>query len=102
MISLIDGRNTICCAIYRRNSVIYTIYRILAGFGKDEVGSSNLPSSSRKASKSRDFEVFCCKNVENGVGQNVGQGVDPHRDPHGERCGKYQRGLGRKLRLSAL
>ena len=26
---------------------------------------------------------FCCKNAENGVGQNVGQLPDPHRDPHG-------------------
>ena len=25
---------------------------------------------------------FCCKNAENGVGQNVGQPPDPHRDPH--------------------
>lgn len=26
--------------------------------------------------------LFCCKNVEKGVGQNVGQLPDPHRDPH--------------------
>ena len=26
--------------------------------------------------------LFCCKNAENGVGQNVGQLPDPHRDPH--------------------
>jgi hypothetical protein len=28
--------------------------------------------------------LFCCKNAENGVGQNVGQLPDPHRDPHAE------------------
>ena len=26
--------------------------------------------------------LFCCKNAENGVGQNAGQLPDPHRDPH--------------------
>lgn len=26
--------------------------------------------------------LFCCKNAENGVGQNVGKPPDPHRDPH--------------------
>ena len=28
------------------------------------------------------FGVFCCKNAENGAGQNVGQLPDLHRDPH--------------------
>ena len=41
--------------------------------GKDEVGSSNLPSSSKKASKTSVFDAFCCKNAEKCVGQNVGQ-----------------------------
>ena len=50
--------------------------------GKDEVGSSNLPSSSKKHRKLRLSVLFCCKNAENGVGQNVGQLPDPHRDPH--------------------
>ena len=52
--------------------------------GKDEVGSSNLPSSSKKASKTSVFDAFCCKNAEKCVGQNVGQLPDPHRDPHNE------------------
>ena len=52
--------------------------------GKDEVGSSNLPSSSKKHRKLRFSVLFCCKNAENGVGQNVGQLPDPHRDPHNE------------------
>ena len=55
--------------------------------GKDEVGSSNLPSSSKKHRKLRFLVLFCCKNAENGVGQNVGQPPDPHRDPHVEMCG---------------
>jgi len=50
--------------------------------GKDEVGSSNLPSSSKKHRKLRFSMLFCCKNAENGVGQNVGQLPDSHRDPH--------------------
>ena len=50
--------------------------------GKDEVGSSNLPSSSKKRRKLRLSMLFCCKNAENGVSQNVGQLPDPHRDPH--------------------
>ena len=50
--------------------------------GKDEVGSSNLPSSSKKHRKLRFSMLFCCKNAGNGVGQNVGQLPDPHRDPH--------------------
>ena len=58
--------------------------------GKDEVGSSNLPSSSKKHRKLRLSVLFCCKNAENGVGQNVGQLPDPHRDPHGEMRGKSQ------------
>ena len=55
--------------------------------GKDEVGSSNLPSSSKKASKTSVFDAFCCKNAEKCVGQNVGQPPDPHRDPHAKMCG---------------
>ena len=41
--------------------------------GKDEVGSSNLPSSSKKHRKLRFSVLFCCKNAENGASQNVGQ-----------------------------
>ena len=50
--------------------------------GKDEVGSSNLPSSSKKHRKLRFSVLFCYKNAEKCVGQNVGQLPDPHRDPH--------------------
>ena len=67
--------------------------------GKDEVGSSNLPSSSKKASKTSVFDAFCCKNAEKCVGQNVGQLPDPHRDPHNEMCGKSQRAPERRLCL---
>ena len=41
--------------------------------------------------------LFCCKNAENGVGQNVGQLPDPHRDPHAEMHGKGERAPERKL-----
>ena len=41
--------------------------------GKDEVGSSNLPSSSKKHRKLRFSVLFCCKNAANGASQNVGQ-----------------------------
>ena len=67
--------------------------------GKDEVGSSNLPSSSKKHRKLRFSMLFCCKNAGNGVGQNVGQLPDPHRDPHNEMCGKSQRAPERRLCL---
>ena len=67
--------------------------------GKDEVGSSNLPSSSKKHRKLRFSMLFCCKNAENGVGQNVGQLPDPHPDPHNEMCGKSQRAPERRLCL---
>ena len=55
--------------------------------GKDEVGSSNLPSSSKKHRKLRFSVLFCCKNAENGASQNVGQLPDPYRDPHAEMRG---------------
>jgi len=50
--------------------------------GKDEVGSSNLPSSSKKHRKLRFSMLFCCKNAENGASQNVSQLPAPHPDPH--------------------
>ena len=55
--------------------------------GKDEVGSSNLPSSSKKHRRLRFSMLFCRKNAENGVSQNVGKPPDPHRDPHAKMCG---------------
>ena len=61
--------------------------------GKDEVGSSNLPSSSKKHRKLRFSVLFCCKNVENSVGQLP----DPHPDPHAEIRGKSERAPERKF-----
>ena len=43
---------------------------------------SSHTTSSKKHRKPRFSVLFCCKNAENGVGQNVGQPPDPHRDPH--------------------
>ena len=44
--------------------------------------ASFLSTHSKKHRKLRFSMLFCCKNAENGVGQNVGQLPDPHRDPH--------------------
>ena len=44
--------------------------------------ASFLSTHSKKHRKLRFSVLFCCKNAENGVGQNVGQPPDPHRDPH--------------------
>ena len=43
---------------------------------------SFLSTHDKKHRKPRFSVLFCCKNAENGVGQNVGQPPDPHRDPH--------------------
>ena len=70
------------------------IYQRLEGFlslGKDEVGGSNPPSSSKKHRKLRFSVLFCWKNVLLCVGQNVAQPPDPHPDPHGEMLGKGKR-----------
>ena len=64
------------------NATIAAYVTLYLRLGKDEVGSSNLPSSSKKALKTSVFDAFCCKNAEKCVGQNVGQLPDPHRDPH--------------------
>ena len=66
------------------NATIAAYVTLYLRLGKDEVGSSNLPSSSKKHRKLRFSMLFCCKNAGNGVGQNVGQLPDPHRDPHNE------------------
>ena len=47
-----------------------------------QVMCSSHTTSSKKHRKLRFSVLFCCKNAENGVGQNVGQLPDPHRDPH--------------------
>ena len=49
-----------------------------------QVMCSSHTTSSKKHRKLRFSMLFCCKNAENGVGQNVGQLPDPHRDPHNE------------------
>ena len=83
-----DTRATAKERITRISSNNYNFLIFLSfAFGKDEVGSSNLPSSSKKHRKLRLSVLFCCKNAENGASQNVGQLPDPHRDPHGEMRG---------------
>ena len=80
-----DTRATAKERITRISSNNYNFLIFLSfAFGKDEVGGSNPPSSSKKHRKLRFSVLFCCKNVENGVGQNVDQLPDPHRDPHAE------------------
>ena len=69
----------------------------ILSLGKDEVGGSNPPSSSKKHRKLRFSVLFCCKNVLLGVGQNVGQPPDPHRDPHAEMRRKGEKGAERKF-----
>ena len=49
-----------------------------------QVMCSSHTTSSKKHRRFRLSMLFCCKNAENGVGQNVGQLPDPHRDPHAE------------------
>ena len=49
---------------------------------QDFAPASFLSTHSKKHRKLRFSVLFCCKNAENGVGQNVGQPPDPHRDPH--------------------
>ena len=63
--------------------------------GKDEVGSSNLPSSSKKHRKLRFSVLFRCKNAENGVSQNVGQLLThtvTHTRKYPDRFKEYRRG----------
>ena len=62
-----------------------------------QVMCSSHTTSSKKHRKLRFSVLFCCKNAENGVGQNVGQLPDPHRDPHAEMHGKGERAPERKL-----
>ena len=56
-----------------------------------QVRCSSHPTSSKKHRKLRLSMLFCCKNAENGVGQNAGHLPDPHRDPHAEMHGKGER-----------
>ena len=49
---------------------------------QDFAPASFLSTPDKRHRKLRFSVLFCCKNAENGVGQNVGQPPDPHRDPH--------------------
>ena len=64
---------------------------------QDFAPASFLSTPDKKHRKLQFSVLFCCKNAENGVGQNVGQLPDPHRDPHAEMRGKSQRAPERKL-----
>ena len=87
-----DTRATAKERITRISSNNYNFLIFLSfAFGKDEVGGSNPPSSSKKHRKLRLSVFFCWKNVFLCVGQNVGQLPDPHRDPHGEMLEKGKR-----------
>ena len=77
--------------------IVFVQFHGEIAFGKDEVGSSNLPSSSKKHRKLRFSVLFCCKNAENSASQNVSQLSDPHRDPHAEMRGKGERVPERRL-----
>ena len=93
-----DTRATAKERITRISSNNYNFLIFLSfAFGKDEVGGSNPPSSSKKHRKLRFSVLFCCKNVLLGVGQNVGQPPDPHRDPHAEMRRKGEKGAERKF-----
>ena len=65
-----------------------------------QVMCSSHTTSSKKHRKLRFSMLFCCKNAENGVGQNVGQPPDPHRDPQAEMHGKGERAPERNCFLS--
>jgi hypothetical protein len=71
------------------------LQKVKVVIGKDEVGSSNLPSSSKKHRKLRFSVLFCCKNAENGVCQNAGQ-LLTHTVTHTRKCAdrfkEYRRG----------
>ena len=93
-----DTRATAKERITRISSNNYNFLIFLSfAFGKDEVGGSNPPSSSKKHRKLWFSVLFCCKNVERSVGQNVGHPPDPHRDPHAEIRGKGEKGAERKF-----
>ena len=77
------------------NATIAAYVTLYLRLGKDEVGSSNLPSSSKKHRKLRFSVLFRCKNAENGVCQNAGQ-LLTHTVTHTRKCAdrfkEYRRG----------
>ena len=60
-----------------------------------QVRCSSHPTSSKKRRKLRLSMLFCCKNAENGVGQNAGQ-LLTHTVTHTRKCAnrfkEYRRG----------
>jgi hypothetical protein len=93
-----DTRATAKERITRISSNNYNFLIFLSfAFGKDEVGGSNPPSSSKRHRKLRFSVLFCCKNALLGVAQNVGQPPDPHRDPHAEMRRRGEKGAERKF-----
>ena len=65
--------------------------------GKDEVGGSNPPSSSKKScflSKAGLFLYFFC---QFNLWVTVWDSFAPHRDPHAEMRGKGEKGAERKF-----
>ena len=91
-----DTRATAKERITRISSNNYNFLIFLSfAFGKDEVGSLNLPSSSKKHRKLRFSVLFCCKNAENGVSQNAGQLLThtvTHTRKGADRFKEYRRG----------
>ena len=79
-------------------AVAQSVERIL---GKDEVGSSNLPSSSKIPLESLDSGGISLVFVTFETSLFLRFFIDPHRDPHGEMSGKGQRASGRKICLPA-
>ena len=64
-------------------------------FCNQQVRCSSHPTSSKKRRKLRLSMLFCCKNAENGVGQNAGQ-LLTHTVTHTRKCAnrfkEYRRG----------
>ena len=64
-------------------------------YQQPEVRCSSHPTSSKKRRKLRFSMLFCCKNAENGVGQNAGQ-LLTHTPTHTRKCAdrfkEYRRG----------
>ena len=77
------------------NATIAAYVTLYLRLGKDEVGSSNLPSSSKNHQKLRFLMVFCCKKAKNGAIQNVGQMLThtvTHTTKCAERAKEHRRG----------
>ena len=93
-----DTRATAKERITRISSNNYNFFIFLSfAFGKDEVGGSNPPSSSKKScflSKTGLFLYFFC---QFNLWVTVWDSLDPHRDPHAEMRRKGEKGAERKF-----